>query len=169
MISKFIKKIHTKLNLKNLHPFSSKRYAKDYLSNAESFINSKNINSSSIYLIWVDTDHFKTNIFKKSKNSWTLYKSFLCTIGKPWKPTIKGTFFVGVKGYSFGENRGFRCLYYTQIKGNYLFHSIVYYLDGTIKDDRLGMQLTDGCIRLSTENAKWIYDNIPEGTTIFIN
>ena len=150
MISKFIKKIHTKLNLKNLHPFSSKRYAKDYLSNAESFINSKNINSSSIYLIWVDTDHFKTNIFKKSKNSWTLYKSFLCTIGKPWEPTIKGTFFVGVKG-------------------NYLFHSIVYYLDGTIKDDRLGMQLTDGCIRLSTENAKWIYDNIPEGTTIFIN
>ena len=114
MISKFIKKIHTKLNLKNLHPFSSKRYAKDYLSNAESFINSKNINSSSIYLIWVDTDHFKTNIFKKSKNSWTLYKSFLCTIGKPWEPTIKGTFFVGVKGYSFGENRGFRCLYYTQ-------------------------------------------------------
>ena len=114
MISKFIKKIHTKLNLKNLHPFSSKRYAKDYLSNAESFINSKNINSSSIYLIWVDTDHFKTNIFKKSKNSWTLYKSFLCTIGKPWEATIKGTFFVGVKGYSFGENRGFRCLYYTQ-------------------------------------------------------
>ena len=169
MISKFIKKIHTKLNLKNLHPFSSKRYAKDYLSNAESFINSKNINSSSIYLIWVDTDHFKTNIFKKSKNSWTLYKSFLCTIDKPWEATIKGTFFVGVKGYSFGENRGFRCLYYTQIKGNYLFHSIVYYLDGTIKDDRLGMQLTDGCIRLSTENAKWIYDNIPEGTTIFIN
>ena len=169
MISKFIKKIHTKLNLKNLHPFSSKRYAKDYLSNAESFINSKNINSSSIYLIWVDTDHFKTNIFKKSKNSWTLYKSFLCTIGKPWEPTIKGTFFVGVKGYSFGENRGFRCLYYTQIKGNYLFHYIVYYIDCTIKDDRLGMQLTDGCIRLSTENAKWIYDNIPEGTTIFIN
>lgn len=114
MISKFIKKIHTKLNLKNLHPFSSKRYAKDYLSNAESFINSKNINSSSIYLIWVDTDHFKTNIFKKSKNSWTLCKSFLCTIGKPWEATIKGTFFVGVKGYSFGENRGFRCLYYTQ-------------------------------------------------------
>ena len=135
MISKFIKKIHTKLNLKNLHPFSSKRYAKDYLSNAESFINSKNINSSSIYLIWVDTDHFKTNIFKKSKNSWTLYKSFLCTIGKPWEPTIKGTFFVGVKGYSFGENRGFRCLYYTQIKGNYLFLSLVYYVVGYIKDD----------------------------------
>ena len=169
MLSNFIKKIYTKLNLKNLHPFSSKRYAKDYLSNAESFINSKNINSSSVYLIWVDTDHFKTNIFKKSKNSWTLYKIFLCTICKPWEPTIKGTFFVGVKGYSFGENRGFRCLYYTQIKGNYLFHSIVYYLDGTIKDDRLGMQLTDGCIRLSTENAKWIYDNIPGGTTIFIN
>lgn len=169
MISNFIKKIYTKLNLKSLHLFSSRSYAKDYLSTAESFINLKNITSSSMYLIWVDTSNFKTNIFKKSKNSWTLYKSFLCTIGKPWQPTIKGTFFVGAKGYSFGESRGFRCLYYTQIKGNYLFHSIIYYLDGTIKDDRLGMQLTDGCVRLSTENAKWIYDNIPEGTTIFIN
>lgn len=76
MISKFIKKIHTKLNLKNLHPFSSKRYAKDYLSNAESFINSKNINSSSIYLIWVDTDHFKTNIFKNLKIPGLYIKAF---------------------------------------------------------------------------------------------
>ena len=148
----------------------------DTLKNSNSYtnyalekINKSDFSSKTKYFIWVDTKNFKTNIFKKSKNSWTLYKSFLCTIGKPWEPTIKGTFFVGVKGYSFGENRGFRCLYYTQIKGNYLFHSIVYYLDGTIKDDRLGMQLTDGCIRLSTENAKWIYDNIPEGTTIFIN
>ena len=51
MISNFIKKIYTKLNLKNLHLFSSRSYAKDYLSTAESFINLKNITSSSMPLI----------------------------------------------------------------------------------------------------------------------
>ena len=147
----------------------SYRVSSTYEKHVTDFVNSKNFTSSSQYLIWVDTANFKTNIFIGTANKWSLHKSYLCTIGKPWNPTIKGTYFVGVKGYSFGENRGFRCLYYTQIKGNYLFHSIPYYLDGTIKDDRLGMQLTDGCVRLATENAKWIYDNIPGGTTIFIN
>lgn len=88
--------------------------------------------------------------------------------GKPSAPTIKGIFYAGPKGYSFGEARGFRCLYYTQIKDNYLFHSIPYNLDGSIRDPRLGMQLTDGCVRLSTKNAKWIYDNFPSGSTIYI-
>lgn len=33
-------------------------------------------------------------------------------------------------------------------------------------DDRLGMNLSHGCVRLATSNAKWIYDNIPTGTTV---
>ena len=155
---------NTKTNVLKVFNRNSK-----YIDEATSFINNSNFSSSSKFLIWVDTKNFKTNIFKGSKNKWTLINSYLCTIGKPWEPTIKGTFYVGAKGYSFGEARGFRCLYYTQIKDNYLFHSIPYYLDGTVKDGRLGMQLTSGCVRLATENAKWIYYNIPTGTTIFIN
>ena len=148
---------------------NSYRTKSSYLDSATNFVNSNGFISSSPYFIWVDTKNFKTNIFRGSKNNWTLINSYLCTIGKPTNPTIKGTYFVGVKGYSFGESRGFRCLYYTQIKGDYLFHSIPYYLDGTIKDDRLGMMLTDGCVRLSTPHAKWIYNTIPGGTTIFIS
>lgn len=140
-----------------------------YINSATDFVNKNNFLSSSPYFIWVDTKNFKTNIFRGSKNNWTLINSFLCTIGKPTDPTIKGIFWVGVKGYSFGEDRGFKCLYYTQIKGDYLFHSIPYNLDGTIRDNRLGMMLTDGCVRLSTPHAKWIYNTIPIGTTIFIN
>ena len=131
-------------------------------------INKSDFSSKTKYLIWVDTSNFKTNIFKGSINNWTLIDSYICTIGKPSAPTIKGIFYAGPKGYSFGEARGFRCLYYTQIKDNYLFHSIPYNLDGSIRDPRLGMQLTDGCVRLSTKNAKWIYDNFPSGSTIYI-
>ena len=53
-------------------------------------------------------------------------------------------------------------------KGNYLFHSIIYNLDGSIRDGRLGMKLSDGCIRLAKVNAKWIYDNVPAGSTVYI-
>ena len=132
-------------------------------------VNKSDFSSKTKYFIWVDTKNFKTNIFKGSTHYWVLENSFLCTVGRPSSPTIKGTFYAGPKGYSFGEARGFRCLYYTQIKGNYLFHSIPYNLDGSIRDSRLGMQLTDGCVRLATKHAKWIYYNVPSGTTIYIS
>ena len=140
-----------------------------YKDSATNFVNGKKFYSKTSYLIWVDTKNFKTNVFEKKKEGWVIKQSYLCTIGKPWNPTITGTYYMGAKGYSFGEARGFRCLYYSQIKDNYLFHSIPYNLDGTIRDSRLGMMLTDGCVRLATENAKWIYYNVPSGTTIFIS
>ena len=147
----------------------------DTLKNSNSYtnyalekINKSDFSSKTKYFIWVDTKNFKTNIFKGSTHYWVLENSFLCTVGRPSSPTIKGTFYAGPKGYSFGEARGFRCLYYTQIKDNYLFHSIPYNLDGSIRDSRLGMQLTDGCVRLTTKHAKWIYYNVPSGTTIYI-
>jgi len=31
------------------------------------------------------------------------------------------------------------------------------------------MALSDGCIRLTKENAKWIWDNIPKGTKVVIS
>ena len=81
----------------------------------------------------------------------------------------KNNFKIGVKGLYFGVNKGYKCKYYTQFYGNYLFHSIIYNLNGSIRDGRLGMELSDGCIRLSLNNAKWIYDNIPKNTFVHIS
>ena len=138
------------------------------LPNATEYVNSNNFSSATNYLIWVNLGSFKVNIFKGSVNKWTLIHSYLCTIGKPSTPTPKGTYTVGIKGLYFGVNKGYKCWYYTQFKGNYLFHSIIYNLNGTVRDGRLGMKLSDGCIRLAKENAKWIYDNIPRGTKVII-
>lgn len=140
----------------------------DRISYAD-YVNSKNYSSETNYLIWVDTGSFKVNIFKGSTNKWNLINSYLCTLGKASTPTPKGTYKVGIKGLYFGVNKGYKCWYYTQFKGNYLFHSIIYNLDGSVRDGRLGMKLSDGCIRLAKENAKWIYDNIPRGTKVVIN
>ena len=31
------------------------------------------------------------------------------------------------------------------------------------------MKLSDGCIRLAKVNAKYIYDNVPQGSKVIIN
>lgn len=140
-----------------------------YNKKVSTYINSTNFSSNTDYLIWVDLKNFKTNIFKGKKNNWTLIKSYLCTIGKPSTPTPTGTFYIGVKGDYFGQKKGYLCKYYTQFINNYLFHTIIYNLDGTVRDGRLGMKLSDGCIRLATVNAKWIWDNIPKNTKVIIS
>ena len=117
----------------------------------------------------VDLSNFKVNIFKGTKNNWKLDKSYLCTIGKNSTPTPSGVFKIGVKGLYFGVEKGYKCWYYSSFKGNYLFHSIIYNLDGTVRDGRLGMKLSNGCIRLLKTNAKYIYDNVPKDTKVIIN
>lgn len=136
---------------------------------SEYFVNKSELSSITSYLIWVDTKSFKVNIFTGKKSSWKLIKSYSCSTGKPSTPTPTGTFYIGIKGYSFGYAHGYVCYYYSQFKDDYLFHSILYNLDGTIKDGRLGMQISNGCIRLAKINAKWINNNIPAKTTVFIN
>ena len=141
----------------------------NYNSNTTDYVNLNKFSSETNYLIWVNLKSFKVNIFQGSTNRWKIVHSYLCTIGKKSTPTPKGTFTIGIKGLYFGVNKGYKCWYYTQFKGNYLFHSIIYNLDGSIRDGRLGMALSDGCIRLTKENAKWIYDNIPSETKVVIS
>jgi len=75
---------------------------------------------------------------------------------------------MGIKGSYFVAESGLICKYYSQIKGDYLFHSILYYPSGGIADPRLGYSISHGCIRLATDNAYYIYKNIPSGTAIWI-
>lgn len=141
----------------------------NYYVLASNFVNDKNMESKTDYLIWVDLKKIKTNVFKRESGKWVLLHSYLCTIGKKSTPTPTGTFEVGVKGLYFGTEKGYKCWYYTQFKGNYLFHSIIYNLDGSVRDGRLGMKLSNGCIRLKKEDAKWIYDYVQRETTVVIS
>lgn len=96
------------------------------------------------------------------------YKRYQCTSGAPSTPTIKGTYYIYMKRYYFDSGSS-RCFYFSPFKGGYGFHSVLYYQDSTpqrIRDGRLGMYLSHGCIRLAINNAKWIYDNCPTGTKV---
>lgn len=99
-------------------------------------------------------------------------KSFVCSSGKKGDETPTGTFTIQKRGEKFYSKRlGEGAYYWTQFQGNFLFHSVPF--DGNRRMEpeeaaKLGTPASHGCIRLATEDAKWIYDNIPKGTEVVI-
>lgn len=61
--------------------------------------------------------------------------------------------------------------YATRISGTILFHSVPYKKKNPSKLDtkeygKLGTNASIGCIRLTCEDAKWIYENVPKNTLV---
>ena len=97
-------------------------------------------------------------------------KAILCSTGL-YNATPKGVFHLSSK-YIWRElNGGVYGQYASRITGGVLFHSVPYasknkstlYWD---KYNKLGQQASMGCVRLTVEDAKWIYDNCPSGTAV---
>ena len=130
-----------------------------------------NQDSPTNYIVIVDRAAHRVGVFKGSKYNWADAKYYKCCVGKPSTPTVNGTFYVGSKGKYFDTGSRGRCWYYTQITGNYLFHSVIYDRQPSPKkiiDNSMDAAVSHGCVRLDLENAKWIYDNIPKNTKVII-
>jgi lipoprotein-anchoring transpeptidase ErfK/SrfK len=133
------------------------------------FMNDNSVYSDTNFAITTSLMNKYTYIFLKNNNKWTLLYKWPCSIGSPKTPTITGVFKVKLKLPFFGLKKGYRAKWATQIIGEYLYHSILFNVAGdTVIDGRLGMAISNGCIRLATNNAKWIYDNIPKNSVIII-
>lgn len=88
--------------------------------------------------------------------------------------TPTGTYAIQERGESFynnqlseGANYWVSWLYH----GVYLFHSVPTDQSGQYKvseAQKLGKPASHGCIRLSVPDAKWLYDNIPYGSTVVV-
>lgn len=134
-------------------------------------INTLSISSNTNYLIYLNLNEQKTYIYEGNTDNWSLIKSFISSTGVEGKETPKGIFSVINKGEWFFSpefNQGAK--YWVQFMGDYLFHSVPFdESQSTIVDNTLGKPASHGCIRLSVEDAKWLYDNIPNGTKIIIN
>lgn len=138
-----------------------------YLNAVQSrmYASAQGYGSSSRYLIMIDTANCKLGVFTGTRGHWTPVKYWSCSPGAPATPTVKGVFSVGSKGYYF-DSGNLRLYWYTQFYGDYLIHSVCYLHDGSPADLRTGMHLSHGCVRLQIDNAKWVYDNIPRGSTV---
>lgn len=99
-----------------------------------------------------------------------LVKVFICSAGADTPLGVYKTLNKYVWRLLVGDSYG---QYATRITGHYLFHSVPY--ERQSKDslkywlyNKLGSNDSLGCIRLTVEDAKWIYDNCPLGTAVEI-
>ena len=130
-----------------------------------------NQDSPTNYIVIVDRAAHRVGVFKGSKYDWADAKYYKCCVGKPSTPTISGTYYIKSRGKYFDTGTKGRCWYFTQINGNYLFHSVIYDRQPSPKkiiDNSMDAAVSHGCVRLDLENAKWIYDNIPKNTKVII-
>lgn len=123
------------------------------------------------YYIKVNLKTQTVNIYEKDElNRYSIpVKTMLCSTGEytPKSGTYKITTYkqewLSLQGNVYGQ-------YCTQIVGNILFHSVPYvekYNPASLEYweyDKLGQDVSLGCIRLTVENAKWIFDNCDTGT-----
>ena len=123
------------------------------------------------YYIKVNYNAQVVNIYTyDKKGKYTVpVKAFVCSTGTE-TPT-SGVYKIPAKiewCFMFGDVYAHYC---TQIVGNILFHSVPYLekRNDTLEYwayDLLGTKASMGCIRLTTRDAKWIFENIPYGTEV---
>ncbi|MBO5005718.1 MAG: L,D-transpeptidase [Clostridia bacterium] len=145
---------------------------KEIISSSDNNENKENYpTGDSKYYIKVNLKTQTVNIYEKDElNRYSVpVKTMLCSTGEytPKLGTYKITTYkqewLGLQGNVYGQ-------YCTQIIGNILFHSVPYlekYNPASLEYweyDKLGQDVSLGCIRLTVENAKWIYDNCDAGT-----
>lgn len=119
------------------------------------------------WLILVDDKWCNLGVFRGSQGNWQLYNKWIVSTGNWDSRSVHGVFSVSGRGYSFGH--GYTCYYWVSWNGPYLFHSVKYH-EGTfnILDGTLGHHISGGCVRMWIDKAKWIHDNIPDGTTVVV-
>lgn len=124
--------------------------------------------SSTGYLVLTDTNsNPRVCVYRGHQGAWTPVMRSQATVGSPGHETPTGVTAIQYKLVYFDV--GERLWYATNFKSNcYFFHSVKYESDDAprkITDGRLGMHLSHGCIRLPLRKCKYIYDNVPIGST----
>lgn len=134
--------------------------------------------SGSPYYIEVNRQQNVVIVYSKDQSGSysNIAKVFVASTGAPGSETPLGTFTTSDKYetlYLVGNVWGH---YTTRISGPYYFHSVPYFTKGNpswdnleyLEYNKLGNGASAGCVRLAAIDAKWIFDNIPRGTTVKI-
>ena len=123
------------------------------------------VSDQRVYAYAPDADGEYTNLVRTMK----------CSTGRKGTPTPTGTFQEGTgPGARWHYFKKFDCWaqYAYYIQGDIMFHSVLYnQKEGRVTRssvNHLGSRASHGCVRLSVEDAKWIWSNCPQNTKVII-
>jgi hypothetical protein len=145
-------------------------YSKNYdYSNEikEAYVNYKGLSSRTKYLIWVSLYTQQATIYTGKKGNWKILYTFDIASGSPADRTPRGTHKISYKEPKW-QHHGWRSAYVTHFYKKASFHMRPKYNNGKLKDKRLGMPISNACVRCPDNMAIFIYKNIPRGTTVKI-
>ncbi len=130
-------------------------------------INERNISSDTNYLIWVSKSEFTVRIYTGEKGNWDFVAGFPCAIGAPGTPTCEGVFkyYQHQKMWPYAN---YYCGPIMRFNGGYALHSTLIRYNGVPYDNRVGVKISHGCVRLRPENINWMAATIPLYTTVYV-
>lgn len=122
--------------------------------------------------------------FSAEQGEWVEKRIMICSTGASGAATPTGCYAISDQ-YPYkllGSSETHLCYgqYASRITGHYLFHSVpISNKSGdsqqlgrtmmeTAKYNKLGRRASNGCVRLTVVDAKWIYDNAAKGTRVLI-
>ena len=103
-----------------------------------------------------------------------LVRTMKCSTGRKSSPTPTGTFSDTGPGARWHFFKKFNCWaqYAFYIQGDIMFHSVLYNQKGgkvtQSSVNHLGSRASHGCVRLSVEDAKWIWEHCPSNTKVVV-
>ena len=142
--------------------FTRKKYPKAI---KEAYVNFKGYKSKTRYLIWVSHFTQQATIFKGSKGHWKQVRAFTIGSGTHYHHSPRGVFRIKYKekGWFYSSTK---ILYVTHYYGNTSFHSRPLWYNGSVATSTIGRPVSHGCVRCYTSDARYIYNNMPRGTTV---
>ena len=130
------------------------------------------------FAMTVDVTNQVTTVYGRDENGeYTIpVRRMICSTGTKANPSDVGDWVLNgrhAKWCVFPKWGNSYARYWTRINASIAFHSVIYTAVSydamkTSSYKALGSRASHGCIRLTVEDAKWVYDNIGEGTVVSI-
>ncbi len=130
------------------------------------------------FAITVDVENQVTTVYGRDEHDQytVVVRQMLCSTGTKANPSDVGDWVLNGRHANwcvFPKWGSSYARYWTRINSSIAFHSVIYTAVSLSAVDvssykKLGKRASHGCIRLTVADAKWIYDNIGEGTVVSI-
>ncbi len=126
------------------------------------------------YRLNVSLEDQRVYVYKLGADKkYELINTFLCSTGL-YGPTPTGVFTTTgpARRWHYFKEFFIWAQYAYSIEGDILFHSVLFKNRGGSPTwgslNALGHKASHGCVRLSVENAKWVYENCARGTVVTV-
>lgn len=124
------------------------------------YVNESGYSSPTGYLVWVNIYSQRVYVFQGSAGNWTMIQNWQCGTGKAKTPTPTGMNKKLHKKYKkYSRHKYWNCF-----SGTNAIHGS----NGTKEVKKLGKLISNGCVRVTNDQALWMLNTVPKNTRFLV-